>query len=335
MNGHGAGAGLSARIAGMGMCVPEPVLSSADLSRRLNLPEDWIPAHVGIRERHLAAAGQGTADVAAIAAERALADAKVSPADIDLVIVATESPDRPIPSTACILQERLRLARAAAFDLNAACSGFVYALTVGSQFIATGAYRNILVIGADVVSPWINWEDPATCILVGDGAGAVVLAPTEPGQGILAWKLGADGSGGDHLTIPAGGSQLPISHQLIDEKKHFVQMNGQEISLFALRTVPAITRQALTLAGLSASDISLFIPHQANGHILEVVARRLELPPEKVVVNVDRFGNTVAASIPIALCEARDSGRIKPGDIVVLTGFGAGLTWGSVVMRWV
>lgn len=335
MNGYGTSAGISTKIAGMGMCVPDQVLSSADLSQRLNLPEDWIPSHVGIRERHLAAAGQGTADIAAVAAERALADAKVSASEVDLVIVATESPERPIPSTACILQDRLHLARAAAFDLNAACSGFVYALTVGSQFIATGTYRNILVIGADVVSPNVNWEDPATCILIGDGAGAVVLQPAEAGQGILAWKLGADGSGGDHLTIPAGGSQLPITHQLIDEKQHFVQMNGQEISLFALRTVPAVTRQALALAGLSVSDISLFIPHQANGHILEVVARRLELPPEKVVINVDRFGNTVAASIPIALCEARESGRIKPGDIVVLTGFGAGLTWGSVVLRWV
>ena len=333
MTSSSSGGKINARIAGLGMYVPEKILTSADLARQLNISEEWITSRVGIRERHIAA-GQTVSELGAIAAERAMSDAGISPDDVDLLILATQTPDRPVPSASCILQDRLGLSKAAAFDINAACSGFVYALAVGSQFIASGAYRNILVVGADIVSPIVDWSDAQICILMGDGAGAAVLQPTEPDKGILAWKLGADGGGKDSITVLAGGSQIPISHEAIDEKLHLTKMIGPEVFLFALRKVPAVTVQVLEMAQLSMKDVSLFVPHQANSHIIEAAARVMELPPEKVMMNLDRYGNTVAATIPIALYEARESGRIKPDDIVVLTGFGAGLTWGSIVIRW-
>ena len=333
MCGSSSAGRINARIAGLGMHVPEKILTSAELARQLNVSEEWITTRVGVRERHIAA-GQSASDLGVVAAERALADAGVSPQDIDLLIVATQTPDRPLPSTACILQDRLGLSGAAAFDMNAACSGFVYSLTVGSQFISTGAYRNILVVGVDVVSPCTDWTDAQTIIFIGDGAGAAVLQPTEADKGIIAWKLGSDGSGKNSLTILAGGSETPISHEAIDQKLHLVKMVGPEVFMFAIRKIPAITAQVLEMAQLSVNDISLFVPHQANSHIIEAAARMMDLPQEKIMMNLDRYGNTIAASIPIALYEARESGRIKPGDIVVLTGFGAGLTWGSVVIRW-
>ncbi len=334
MIGSSAAGKINARIAGLGMYVPEKVLTSAELARQLNVTEEWITSRVGVRERHIAAAGEAASSMGAVAAERALANAGVTPGEVDLLIVATGTPDRPIPSSACILQRRLGLLNAAAFDLNAACSGFVYALTVGSQFIANGAYRNVLIVCAEVVSQTVDWTDAPTCILIGDGAGAAVLQPTTPDKGLLAWKLGADGRGADFLTIPAGGSEMPLTHEALDASLDKVRMSGQEIFLFALRTVPAVTAEVLAVAGLSLEDVSLFVPHQANSHILEAVARRMELPEGKLMMNVDRYGNTVAATVPIALCEAVEGGRIKPGDIVVLAGFGAGLTWGAVVMRW-
>jgi len=324
---------IHARIAGLGMYAPDTVLTSAELGRRLAVSEEWITSRVNIHERHIAA-GLATSDLGAAAAQRAMADAGISPGDVDLLIVATETPDRPVPSTACIIQDRLGLVNAAAFDLNAACSGFVYALAVGSQFIATGACQNVLVVGAEVLSPYVDWSDEQTCILFGDGAGAAVLQPTGPESGILAWNMGADGSGKDILTVLAGGSQMPITHQAIDEKLHLAKMNGQEVFIFAMRKVPAVTEQILAAAGLSIEDVDLFVPHQANSHIIEAIARRLDLAPEKVMMNMDRYGNVAAASIPLALYEARETGRIKPGDIVVLVGFGAGLTWGAVVLRW-
>ena len=324
---------IRARIAGLGMYVPDTVLTSAELARRLAVSEEWIVSRVNIHERHIAE-GLAASDLGAAAAQRAMDDAGISPGDVNLLIVATESPDRPVPSTACIIQDRLGLVNAAAFDLNAACSGFVYALAVGSQFIASGACQNVLVVGAEVLSPSVDWSDEQTCILFGDGAGAAVLQPGGPENGILAWNLGADGSGKDILTVLAGGSQMPITQQVIDEKLHLAKMNGQEVFIFAMRKVPAVTEQVLAAAGLSVEDVDLFVPHQANSHIIEAIARRLGLAPEKVMMNIDRYGNTAAASIPMALHEARETSRIKPGDIVVLAGFGAGLTWGSVVIRW-
>jgi len=324
---------LHARIAGLGIYVPETVLTSAELAGRLGVTEEWITSRVNIHARHIAN-GLSTSDLGAAAAQRAMEDAGISPGDVELIIVATETPDRLVPSTACIIQDRLGLVNAAAFDLNAACSGFVYALTVGSQFVASGACKNVLVVGAEVLSPFADWSDEQTCILFGDGAGAAVLQPAGPDIGILAWNLGADGSGKDILTVLAGGSEMPITHQAIDEKLHLAKMNGQEIFIFAMRKVPAVTEQILAAVGLSIDDVDLFVPHQANSHIIEAVARRLGLPPEKVMMNLDHYGNVAAASIPLALYEARETGRIKPGDLVVLVGFGAGLTWGAVVIRW-
>lgn len=328
-----AGDKIHARIAGLGMYVPDTVLTSAELARRLAVSEEWITSRVNIHERRIAV-GQSTSDLGVAAAERAMADAGISPGDVNLLIVATETPDRVVPSTACTIQNRLGLVNAAAFDLNAACSGFVYALTVGSQFIASGACQNVLVVGAEVLTTYVDWSDAQTCILFGDGAGAAVLQPTGPEKGILAWNLGADGSGRDIITILAGGSQMPISHQVIDEKLHLAKMDGQKVFVFALRKVPVITKQTLAAVGLSIEDVDLFVPHQANSHIIEAVTRRLGLAPEKVMMNLGCYGNVAAASIPLALYEARETGRIKSGDIVVLVGFGAGLTWGTVVLRW-
>ena len=328
-----AGGKLHARIAGLGIHVPDTVLTSAELAGRLGVTEEWITSRVKIFERRIAA-GLSTADLAETAARRAMADAGIAPGDVELLIVATETPDRPIPATACILQDRLGLVNAAAFDMNAACSGFVYALATGSQFIVSGACQNVLVVGADVFSPYLDWSDAQTCILFGDGAGAAVLQPTGPENGILAWNLGADGSGRDLLTIRAGGSQMPISHQAIDEKLHLAKMNGQEVFVFAMRKVPVVTQETLAAAGFSIEDVDLFVPHQANSHIVEAVARRLGLEPEKVMMNLGHYGNVAAASIPLALHEARETGRIKPGDLIVLVGFGAGLAWGAVVLRW-
>ena len=323
---------IHARIAGLGIHVPDTILTSAELAGQLAVTEEWITSRVNIHQRHIAK-GLSTSDLGTAAAQRAIEDAGLSPADVDLIIVATETPDRLVPSTACTIQHRLGLVNAAAFDLNAACSGFVYALTVGSQFIASGAYKNVLVLGAEVLSPFADWSDEQTCILFGDGAGAAILQPTGQGSGILAWNLGAD-SGRDVLTIPAGGSEMPITHQAIDEKLHLAKMNGQEVFIFAMRKVPAITEQVLAALDLSVEDVDLFVPHQANSHIIEAVARRLGLDPEKVMMNLDHYGNVAAASVPLALYEARQTGRIKPGDLIVLAGFGAGLTWGAIVIRW-
>ena len=328
-----AGDTIHARIAGLGICVPDTVLTSAELAGRLGVTEEWITSRVNIHQRHIAN-GLSTSDLGATAAQRAMEDAGISPGDVDLIIVATETPDRLVPSTACIIQDRLGLVNAAAFDLNAACSGFVYALTVGSQFIASGACKNVLVLGAEVLSPFADWSDEQTCILFGDGAGAAVLQPTGPDNGILAWNLGADGSGRDVLTILAGGSEMPITHQAIDEKLHLAKMNGQEVFIFAMRKVPAITEQVLAAINLCVEDVDLFVPHQANSHIIEAVARRLGLDPEKVMMNLDHYGNVAAASVPLALYEARQTGRVKPGDLIVLAGFGAGLTWWAIVIRW-
>ena len=324
---------IHARIAGLGIHVPDTILTSAELAGQLAVTEEWITSRVNIHQRHIAK-GLSTSDLGTAAAQRAIEDAGISPADVDLIIVATETPDRLVPSTACTIQHRLGLVNAAAFDLNAACSGFVYALTVGSQFIASGAYKNVLVLGAEILSSFADWSDVQTCILFGDGAGAAVLQPTGPDNGILAWNLGADGSGRDVLTILAGGSEMPITHQAIDEKLHLAKMNGQEVFIFAMRKVPAITEQVLAAINLCVEDVDLFVPHQANSHIIEAVARRLGLDPEKVMMNLDHYGNVAAASIPLALYEARQTGRIKPGDLIVLAGFGAGLTWGAIVIRW-
>ena len=326
--------GISAGIIGVGMYAPEKVLTNAELAGMLNVTEEWIETMSGIRERHIAAPSQAASDLGAVAAQRALAQAGVSSDEVDLLIVSTSTPDMQFPSTACIIQERLGIKNVPAFDLTAVCSGFVYALTVGSQFIANEFYRTVLVIGTEAVSRVINWSDKDTCMLIGDGAGAVVLRQVPSGYGVLSAKLGADGSGASFMMVPAGGSRKPPTAEVIEKKMNKIQMNGQEVFKFAMKKLPEVTEQALELANLHTEDLKLIIPHQANRRIIEAAARRMDLPLEKFLLNVEHYGNTSSATIPIALHEALETGRIESGDLIALTGFGGGLTWGSLIMRW-
>lgn len=321
-------------ITGIGCYLPDKILTNAMLSDKVNSSDDWIQARTGIKERRIAADDQATSDLGAEAGRKAMQSAGVTADEIDLVIVATGTADMQFPSTACIIQELLQLKNAAAFDITAGCTGFIYALSIGSQFITSGIYQTVLVIGAELISRIIDWDDYETCILFGDGAGAVVLQATTPGYGFLSTKLGADGSGGKHLLMPAGGTRLPNTPQTLAEKLNKLKMDGMEVFRFAVKILPKVTLQALEAAQLSKEDVSLIIPHQANQHIIEAAARRMDLPMEKFMLNLERYGNMSAASVPVALCEAVEAGRVKDKDIVVLTAFGAGLTWGSIVLRW-
>ncbi len=324
----------SVGILGMGSYVPAKEITNKDLEKIANTNDEWIVERTGIKSRRVAADGEATSDMAFQAAQKALADAKVSADEIDLIIVATLTPDMSFPSTACLVQDKLQATGAAAFDLGAGCSGFVYALVTGAQFIQTGLYKKVLVIGAETLSRILDWTDRNTCILFGDGAGAAVLGEVAEGYGLLGSELGADGSGGELLKMSAGGSRLPASHSTVDLKQHYVFMNGNEVFKFAIKTMGTAAMKALEQAGLMRSDIDVLVPHQANIRIIQSAAKRLKLPMEKVVVNLDKYGNTSAASIPIALDEASRSGKIKQGDVIVLVGFGAGLTWASTVIKW-
>ncbi|MFZ5898849.1 MAG: beta-ketoacyl-ACP synthase III [Bacillota bacterium] len=322
-----------AGIIGLGTYVPERVLTNQDLERLVDTSDEWIRERTGIRERHIAAPHEATSDLGVVASARALADAGVDAADLDLIIVATATPDTVFPATACLIQDRLGAARAGAFDLAAGCSGFIYALSVASQFVSTGVYNCVLVVGAETLSRIVNWKDRTTCVLFGDGAGAAVVGPVEKG-GILATRLGAHGSGGALLDLKAGGSRTPASAETVAQGLHYLQMNGREVFKFAVRVIPEVTSEVLALAGLKEEDIDLMIPHQANVRIIDAAAKRLQLSPDKILVNVDRYGNTSAASIPLALEEAVLTGRVKEGDHVVLVAFGAGLTWAAAVLEW-
>ncbi|ACA59173.1 beta-ketoacyl-ACP synthase III [Candidatus Desulforudis audaxviator] len=326
---------ISAGIVGIGSCVPERVLTNRDLEALVDTSDQWIRERTGIRERRIAGPDQSTSDLAVVAARRALADAGIEPGELDLIVVATATPDMIFPSTASLVQERLGCGPVAAFDLSAGCTGFMYGLVVGAQFIAAGTYRTVLVIGAETLSRILNWEDRSTCVLFGDGAGAVVLQPVPPGRGLLAARLGSDGSGGDLLKLPAGGSRLPASALTVEQKLHYVHMNGREVFRFAVRILGEAAAEVIREAGLRQDQIDLFIPHQANIRIIEAAAKRLDLPMDRVMVNVDRYGNTSSASIPLALEEAVHSGRLADGDRVVMVGFGAGLTWAAAVLDWV
>jgi 3-oxoacyl-[acyl-carrier-protein] synthase-3 len=296
--------------------------------------DEWIVSRTGIRERHIAAPHEATSDLAYEAAVRALDSAGIKAEDLELIIVATVTPDSTVPSTACILQDKLGAKGAAAFDLSAACSGFVYSLATATGFIQNGMYNNALVIGADTLSRITDYSDRNTCVLFGDGAGAVIIGEVPEGRGFLSFDLGAEGSGGSLLNIEAGGSRLPASHQTIEDKKHFLYMNGREVFKFAVRVMGTATERVLTKAGLGKENIDLFVPHQANIRIIQSAMQRLDLPPEKCVINVDKYANTSAASIPLALVEAAEEGRIKEGDAVLMVGFGGGLTWGASVLIW-
>jgi len=319
---------------GLGCYIPEKVITNFDLEKMVDTTNEWILERTGIRERHVAAPEEATSDLAIKAGQRAIADAGLTAADLDLIIVATAFPDHVFPSTACTVQNALGAVNAAAFDLAACCSGFVYGSAVASQLIASGLYQHVLVIGAEALSKMTNWHDRNTCILFGDGAGAAVLGNVEAGYGIKAIDLGADGSGVPYLFMPAGGSRKPASHGTVDAKEHFITMNGKEVFKFAVRVMGRSALKVLKEAGLTAADIDLLIPHQANSRIVDSAAKRLKLPAEKIMVNLDKYGNTSGASIPIALCEARDAGRLHKGDNVVMTGFGGGLTWASILVKW-
>jgi 3-oxoacyl-[acyl-carrier-protein] synthase-3 len=317
-----------ASIIGVGSYVPEKVLTNFDISKMVETSDEWIRERTGIRERRISAKNEATSDLGVKAARKALASAGFAPEKIELIIVGTSSPDMLFPSTACIIQDQLGAVNAAAFDVSAACSGFNYALAAASSFIESGAYNNVLVIGADTLTKYLDWTDRNTCILFGDGAGAVMLNASTDGNGVLANYLGAEGSGGKYLIMPGGGSRDP------EAKKRFIWMDGKEVFKFAVKVLPKCVKKVLEKASLTVDDISLLIPHQANMRIVDFAIKNLGLSKEKVYVNLDKYGNTSAASIPIALDEASKEGKIKKGDIVTLAGFGAGLTYGSNIIKW-
>ena len=325
---------MKAQVVGWGRYVPQQVLTNEDLSRIVETSDEWISTRTGIRERHLAEDGETTAQMAVKAARQALDVAALNPVQLDLIVVATVTPDYPFPATACLVQDALGASHAAAFDLSAGCTGFVYGLSVVAHLLSAGVYRTALVIGAETLSRITDWADRNTCVLFGDGAGAVILQANEGEGGVLATVLGADGSGGELLCLPAGGSLMPASHQTVSDGLHFIQMRGREIFRFAVRIIPTATREVLEEAGLSLADLDLLIPHQANQRIIEAATRALGLSSEGVYTNLEQYGNTSAASIPIALCEAVEDGLIRPGGLVVCVGFGAGLTWGATAIRW-
>lgn len=319
---------------GTGYYLPEKVLTNADLEKIVETSDEWITERTGIKERRLAEDDVPMSTLAQKAAERALENAGVKAEELDLIIVATLTSDRIIPSTACMLQTRLGATHAAAFDLSAACSGFVYAAMTASQFIKTGVYKKALVVGAETLSKYINWEDRNTCVLFGDGAGAAVLGQVEEGYGILSFDLGSDGSGGDAIQIPSSGSLMPVSKESIDQKLNLIHMNGRDVFKFAVKAMGKTVKNSLAKIDMPQEKIDWLVPHQANIRIIESAAKRLSMPMDKVIVNIHKYGNMSAACIPIALAEAAAAKRFKKGDIIALSGFGAGLTWASCIIRW-
>jgi 3-oxoacyl-[acyl-carrier-protein] synthase III len=320
-------------IAGLGSYVPARVLTNADLERMVATSDEWIRERTGIRERRIAATGEACSDLAVQAGKRALTAAGLAATDLDMILVATCTGDYPLPATACLVQHQLGATKAAACDLSAACCGFVYALSVADAYIQTGM-RHVLVIGSEVMSAITDWTDRNTCVLFGDGAGAAVVSASDGERGILSTHLRSDGTLCELIMVPGGGSRTPPSEKVIDERLQYIKMKGNETFKVAVRSLEEIARSTLAANHLRVEDIDLYVPHQANIRILKAVMERLSLPIEKVMLNVDRYGNTSAASIPIALDEAVREGRIKDGSLVMLGAFGAGLTWASAVIRW-
>jgi 3-oxoacyl-[acyl-carrier-protein] synthase-3 len=327
--------GRPTRIASLATYVPPRVLTNADLEKLVDTNNDWIMQRVGIRERHIAGPGVATSDLGKEAALVAIERAGITPEDIGVIITGTVTPDMMFPSTACLIQHKIGAHHAWGFDLSAACSAFTYSLTTASQLVATGAHEHALVVGADVMSSIIDYKDRATCVLFGDGAGAVVVSAAKDGEGsILDFEHEIDGSGGDALFMPAGGSLRPPSHETVDQRMHYVKQDGRAVFKFAVRKTEEIARRILTRNGLKPSDLDLFISHQANRRIIESATEKLGLGPDKTLINIDRFGNTTAATIPLALNDAVCSGRLKKGDLVLLASVGAGFTVGAVLLRW-
>jgi 3-oxoacyl-[acyl-carrier-protein] synthase-3 len=322
-------------IAGTGSYLPEKILTNSDLEKMVHTTDEWIVSRTGIRERHIASSDEATSDLATQAGRAALQMAGLDPAELDLIIVATLTPDHHFPSTAGFVQRNLGAVRAAAFDLEAACTGFIYALTVGDLFIRSGTYTKILVIGAEVLSKFLDWEDRETCVLFGDGAGAAVLIPGENDErGIISTHLHSDGTMAELLYAPAGVSRMPITKEAIDQKLNTVKMKGNEVFKMAVNRLSEVVDEVMEANGLSEEDIDFLVPHQANLRIIKATARKLKLPMEKVIVTVDMHGNTSAASVPLALDAAVRGKRIKRGDSVLLEAFGGGFTWGAALIRW-
>ena len=320
-------------IAGWGMYVPEKVLTNSDLEQMVDTSDEWIRTRTGIRERRIVGEGETTCTMSLEASREALKVAGIEADDIDMVIVATSSPDYQVPAVANMVQDQLGAKHAAAFDLRAGCTGFVYALSVGAQFITSGVYENVLVIGSEILSSFVDWKDRNTCVLFGDGAGAVVLRPSDVATGVLSFVLGSDGSDYDALIVPGGGSAMPFSQEVLDGRLQYLRMDGKRVFRFATRAIVKAVRLALEAGELAVEDIDLIVPHQANERILQVACKNLGISEDKVIMNLDRYGNTSAASIPIALCEALADGRIQDGDTIVLVGFGAGLSWAAAVVH--
>ncbi|NHN28420.1 beta-ketoacyl-ACP synthase III [Paenibacillus agricola] len=325
---------LPVGIIGTGKYVPDRVLTNRELEQMVETNDEWIVSRTGIRERRIVSPEQASSDLAYAASLKALEMAGIGPEQLDLIVVATITPDMAFPSTACILQDKLGAKKAAAFDLSAACSGFIYGLANASNFIAMGTYKYALVVGTECLSKITDYTDRNTCILFGDGSGAVVLGVVPEGRGFKSFELGADGSGGELLKVAGGGSRCPASPQSLETKQHFIYMAGSEVFKFAVRIMGNAAEEALRKAGMTRKDIDLLIPHQANIRIIQSALNRLELSEDKCVINLDKYGNVSAASIPIALAEAVEAGRLQEGDRLVMVGFGGGLTWGASVLVW-
>lgn len=323
-----------AHIVGWGKAVPDHVLTNAELTTMVDTSEEWILQRTGIAERRIAGDGETTFTLSLRAARDALDIADLDPANLDLIIVATVTPDHAFPATACLIQDALGAGSAAAFDLSAGCSGFVYGMAMAADLIAAGSYRKALVIGAEILSRITDYTDRTTCILFGDGAGAVVLRAADTPGGVLSSRLGSDGSGGDLLILPGGGSAQPATVDTVTRRMHYIRMQGRPVFRFATRVMAEASRQVLDRAGLQIEDVALFVPHQANDRILQAAARGLGVAEERMFSNLARYGNTSSASIPIALCEAVEQGRIRRNDLIVCVGFGAGLTWAAAAIRW-
>jgi 3-oxoacyl-[acyl-carrier-protein] synthase-3 len=318
----------------MGTCVPEKVITNLDLEKLVDTTDEWIRTRTGIAERRAVSDGENASDLAVKSAESALGMARVRKRDVDLILVATASPEMIFPSTSCRVAYKLGIKNVPAFDISAACSGFVFGLATATQFINAGTYRTVLLVGTEALTRFVDWSDRNTCVLFGDGAGAVVLQPVDHGYGVLASFLSSDGSGAEFLKIPAGGSLIPGSEDSVRNRMHSIKMNGNEVFKFAIFAMEDAARQVLEIAGARMEDVAFVIPHQANKRITEAAASRLNLDPSRIVSNIEKYGNTSTASIPLALEEIWREGRLKRGDLIMFVGFGAGLTWGANLIRW-
>jgi 3-oxoacyl-[acyl-carrier-protein] synthase-3 len=331
---RGANGERGARFQGMGYYLPEIVLTNQDFERMVDTSDEWIITRTGIRERRIAKAEQASSDLAIRAVEAAMADARVTAGDIDLILIGTATPDMPFPSTACIVQDRIKATKAAALDITAACSGFIYGVAIAHSMISSGKVNRALVVGVETLSRILDYRDRTTCVLFGDGAGAVVMEGCEPTEGVLSTYMKSDGAFAELLYLPGGGSRRPLTEERLRNREQYVKMKGDGLFKYAVKAMVDASEEVLAAANLKPSDVDFVVPHQANLRIIEGVRTRLGISEEKVMINIDRVGNTSSASIPIALCEARDQGRVKRGDIVLMVAFGGGITWGAALMKY-